>query len=190
MNLTPDMYETIQGNFADMKFALPLPDKTENELYEMDILDLEQELVEKMKENYRIITEKKTKEFVDSFSRKLYLFLLDSAWQDHMVAIDEFKKGIHLKAYGQTDPIMAFKMESFEMFDEMMNGIREEILKTFMGIYTAEMEEPTIVIKVDNADDKEALSKEIEAVVESINKNGGTDIKDIIELSDKYSKKK
>ena len=44
MNLTPDMYETIQGNFADMKFALPLPDKTENELYEMDILDLEEEL--------------------------------------------------------------------------------------------------------------------------------------------------
>ena len=76
------------------------------------------------------------------------------------------------------------------MFDDMMNGIREEILKTFMGIYTAEMEEPTIVIKVDNVEDKEALSKEIEAVVESINKNGGTDIKDIIELSDKYSKKK
>jgi hypothetical protein len=65
-----------------------------------------------------------------------------------------------------------------------------EIINLESGIYTAEMEEPTIVIKVDNADDKEALSKEIEAVVESINKNGGTDIKDIIELSDKYSKKK
>ena len=190
MNLTPDMYDTIRSNFADMKFALPLPDKTENELYEMDILDLEEELKEKMRENYRVITERKSKEFVNDFSRKLYLFLLDNAWQDHMVAIDEFKKGINLKVYAQTDPIMAFKMESFEMFDDMMNGIREEILKTFMGIYTAEMEEPNIVIKVDNVEDKEALSKEIEDVVNSLNEKGSIEFKDIEEISEKYSNKK
>ena len=52
-----------------------------------------------------------------------------------MISIEELKKGIGLRAYAQTDPLQAFKKESFELFDDMMNAIREEVLKTFMNLY-------------------------------------------------------
>ncbi len=190
--LTPDLYDSIRDKFAEYKFALPFPDKTENELYEMDILDLEEEVKNRVRENYEKVVSLKPAEFVNDFSRKLYLFLLDHAWQDHMVAIDEFKKGIHLKAYGQTDPVMAFKMESFEMFDDMMNGIREEVLKTFMGIYEAEFKPAdkfVVEIKTDE-ENREEVSKEIEEFVANANANGGATIEQIVKLSEKYNNKK
>lgn len=140
VTLTPDLYGNIREKFAEYSKTLPLPDRTDEELEEMTLVDLEDELVNRMKENYEFITSKQSKEFVNEFSRKLYLFLLDNAWQDHMVAVDEYKKGINLNAYGQKDPFIVFKLESFEMFEGMMNGIREEVLKTFMGIYEAEVE--------------------------------------------------
>ena len=82
-------------------------------------------------------------------------------------------------------------MESFEMFDDMMNGIREEILKTFMGIYEAEFKPAdkfVVEIKTDE-ENREEVSKEIEEFVANANANGGATIEQIVKLSEKYNKK-
>ena len=52
-----------------------------------------------------------------------------------MITLDELKQGVNLKAYGQVEPLQAFKTESFCAFNEMMNRIREEVLVTFMKLY-------------------------------------------------------
>ena len=50
---------------------------------------------------------------------------VDMRWMNHIDAMDELKKGISLRAYAQKDPVIAFREESFDMFDEMTNEIRE-----------------------------------------------------------------
>jgi preprotein translocase subunit SecA len=86
--------------------------------------------------NFEELKKVSTSDFVEDFSKRLLLFLIDSCWREHMVALDELKQGVGLRAFSQMDPLQAFKTESFDMFDEMMNYIREDVLKTFMGVYT------------------------------------------------------
>ena len=46
---------------------------------------------------------------------------------DHIDAMDQLRQGIHLRAYGQTDPLRAYQMEGFEMFQNMVEAIEEEV---------------------------------------------------------------
>ena len=62
-------------------------------------------------------------------SRKILLHNVDSLWMDHIDAMDDLKDGIHLRSYAQQDPVVAFRMESYDMFDEMTATIRENTVK-------------------------------------------------------------
>jgi len=56
---------------------------------------------------------------------------LDSRWRDHLYALDALREGINLRAYGQKDPLLEYKQESFKLFDEMMTEYRREAI-TFL----------------------------------------------------------
>ena len=61
--------------------------------------------------------------------RVVMLKNVDEKWMDHIDAMDELKQGIGLRAYAQTDPVVAYKHEGFEMFDEMIQAIREDTVR-------------------------------------------------------------
>jgi preprotein translocase subunit SecA len=58
--------------------------------------------------------------------RVVLLQVVDRRWMDHIDAMDQFRKGIGLRAYGQQDPVMAYQKEGFDMFEEMTIGIWED----------------------------------------------------------------
>ena len=60
--------------------------------------------------------------------RRVLLRVVDSNWIDHIDAMDRLRKGIGLRAYGQTDPVIAYKQEGFAMFDEMIERIQERAI--------------------------------------------------------------
>ncbi|MCH5170078.1 MAG: preprotein translocase subunit SecA [Oscillospiraceae bacterium] len=62
---------------------------------------------------------------MNEIERKVLLRNVDIHWMDHLDAMDELKRGIYLRSYGQQDPVVAFRMESFDYFDEMNALIRE-----------------------------------------------------------------
>ena len=62
--------------------------------------------------------------------RKVLLNNVDHRWMDHLDAMDELKRGIYLRSYAQQDPVVAFRMESYDMFDEMNSLIREGTVTT------------------------------------------------------------
>ncbi|NMP37131.1 MAG: preprotein translocase subunit SecA [Clostridiales bacterium] len=76
---------------------------------------------EKYKERRKLFGD----EVMDEIERIGLLQNVDMRWMNHIDAMDELKRGIGLRAYGQQDPVVAFRMESFDMFDEMTNEIRE-----------------------------------------------------------------
>ena len=68
-------------------------------------------------------------EMMREIERIILLQVLDEYWMDNIDAMDELKQGIRLRAYGQTDPVVAYKREGFAMFDGMINAIREETIR-------------------------------------------------------------
>ena len=64
--------------------------------------------------------------------RKVLLHNVDMRWMDHIDAMEELKRGIYLRSYAQQDPVVAFRMESYDMFDEMNALIREGTAVTLL----------------------------------------------------------
>ena len=66
--------------------------------------------------------------------RRVLLMTVDRNWIDHIDAMDQLRKGISLRAYGQVDPIISYKQEGFEMFDEMIARIQRTVISTLLKV--------------------------------------------------------
>ncbi len=66
------------------------------------------------------------------FEKVVLLRSVDSKWMDHIDAMDQLRQGIHLRGYGQTDPLREYQMEGFEMFQGMIQTIEEEVATYIM----------------------------------------------------------
>jgi preprotein translocase subunit SecA len=73
--------------------------------------------------------------------RVILLRVVDEYWMDHIDAMSELRKGIGLRAYGNDKPIDAYKKEGFEMFDAMINGIKEEVTRRLFAVEIRRPEE-------------------------------------------------
>ena len=66
--------------------------------------------------------------------RVIMLRSIDRHWMDHIDLMDELKKGINLRSYGQRDPVIEFKYEGMDMFDEMNSNIKEDTVKMVLTV--------------------------------------------------------
>jgi len=91
------------------------------------------ELSEKVTEKVRTIYEDKEKRFGAEYmrfqERMIMLQILDMQWKDHLWSLDHLKEGIGLRGYGQRDPLIEYKKESFDMFEDLRNRIEEETVR-------------------------------------------------------------
>ena len=89
--------------------------------------------------------DKKEQEFTSPVMREVervvLLRVVDEYWMDHIDAMDDLKQGIRLRAYAQTDPVIAYKKESLEMFDEMIAAIQEETVRRLYSVRLRKDEE-------------------------------------------------
>lgn len=68
--------------------------------------------------------------------RIILLQVVDSKWMDHIDAMDQLRQGIGLRAYGQEDPVMAYQIEGFDMFEEMNHSIQEDTIRYLFHVET------------------------------------------------------
>ncbi len=76
--------------------------------------------------------------------RMIMLQVVDAQWKDHLLAMDHLKEGIGLRGYGQRDPLVEYKRESFDMFEAMMDRTEDETLRYLFLMRTPEEEEEMI----------------------------------------------
>jgi preprotein translocase subunit SecA len=74
--------------------------------------------------------------------KSLLLQVLDQSWKDHLLLLDQLRQGVHLRAYGQRDPLNEYKREAFTLFQEMQVGLRETVTRMLCHI-ELRMAEPT-----------------------------------------------
>ena len=95
--------------------------------------DVATELTEKAHQKYA----QKEQEFGENVLRELervvMLKIVDERWMDHIDAMDELKDGIGLRAYGQKDPVVQYRIEGFDMFDQMIEDIQLNVVKVLMN---------------------------------------------------------
>lgn len=80
-------------------------------------------------------------ERLQEFSKVVVLRTVDRKWMDHIDAMEQLRQGIHLRAYGQDNPLRAYQFEGFAMFEAMIQEIQEEIVKYVMKSIITEEEE-------------------------------------------------
>ena len=73
--------------------------------------------------------------------RVIMLRVVDEYWMDHIDAMEDLKQGIRLQAYGNTNPVDAYKRESLDMFDEMISAIRDETVRRLYSVRVRKDEE-------------------------------------------------
>ncbi|MDO8734427.1 MAG: SEC-C metal-binding domain-containing protein, partial [Elusimicrobiota bacterium] len=99
-----------------------------------DLVALNQEsfkdlLTEKIKNIYEQREAEFTKEIYENIERQVMLQVIDNAWKNHLYDLDQLRKGVGLRAYGQKDPLVEYKKESLSLFMTMMDRIREETVE-------------------------------------------------------------
>jgi preprotein translocase subunit SecA len=102
---------------------------------------VQQEIVKSAAEFYRRKEEKLGSEIMAKIEKMVVLQVIDEKWKDHLREMDDLKEGIHLRAYGQKDPLVEYKTEGFRMFMELIDQINTEIITTVFRLFPAQPEQ-------------------------------------------------
>jgi preprotein translocase subunit SecA len=91
--------------------------------------DLGDAIFQKLKERYDAKENLIGPDAMRYHERMIMLSVIDAQWKDHLLSMDHLKEGIGLRGYGQHDPLVEYKRESFDMFEEMMKRFQEETVR-------------------------------------------------------------
>ena len=119
--------------FNEIRVTLNMPEVETLKKEKFSANELLEEIKAKALANY----EAKEKQFGEEFrelERVVLLKVVDGKWMDHIDAMDELKNGIGLRAYGQKDPVVQYRFEGGEMFDEMVAQIKLEVAKIMLHV--------------------------------------------------------
>ena len=105
-------------------------------------------------------------ELMRQFERNLMLQTVDHHWRDHLASLDHLRQGIHLRGYAQKNPKQEYKRESFELFSEMLDRIKQDVVKVVLtvnvrgeaDVRAVEEAEAVTNVKYQHADYEEALA--------------------------------
>lgn len=107
-------------------------DLSVEDLKGLDPEEMKEVIMTKVKERYDQKTEELTPEQMTEFEKVILLRVVDSKWMDHIDQMDQLRQGIHLRAYGQSDPLREYQLEGFQMFETMIESIDEEVARYVM----------------------------------------------------------
>ncbi|MGI9953193.1 preprotein translocase subunit SecA [Moorellaceae bacterium AZ2] len=110
-------------------------------LREMDKDEVYAFLREKALELYQQREKELGRETLRELERLILLKVVDAKWMDHLDAMDQLRHGIGLRAYGQRDPLIEYKFEAYQMFQEMIASIQEEVVRYLYHVRVALPEE-------------------------------------------------
>ena len=124
----------VEGLKEKFKSWLIATDDDFNDLEDMTVLDVVEELQGRGHKRLNDKRETLGDEMFQEFERMILLRNVDTYWMDHIDAMEELKKGIHLRAYAQRDPVVAYRNESYDMFNELTACIREDTVKMMLTL--------------------------------------------------------
>ncbi|HEY9061420.1 MAG TPA: preprotein translocase subunit SecA [Pseudobacteroides sp.] len=108
---------------------------TKEEMERMVKEDVSDKILELMTKRYEAKEQELGTDLLRELERVILLRVVDQKWMDHIDAMEQLKHGIGLRAFGQRDPVVEYKFEGFEMFEEMIKNIQEDALRLIMNTH-------------------------------------------------------
>ncbi|MDE6657911.1 MAG: preprotein translocase subunit SecA, partial [Oscillospiraceae bacterium] len=115
---------------------------SEEELPKQTKTSVTQFLVDKIKAKYAEKEQNYGEKIIRELERVVMLRVVDTKWMAHIDDMQELKRGIALRSYGQKNPVVEYRYEGFEMFDAMVDSIREETIRMLMTIQVQQNQAP------------------------------------------------
>ncbi|MCR5346426.1 MAG: preprotein translocase subunit SecA [Fretibacterium sp.] len=100
------------------------------------------DIVNEVKSRYDVKMQELMPEIAVGMIRYVVLNILDSAWRDHLLAMDELRRGIGLRAIGQKDPLIEYQFESYNLFQEMMGRVRSSFAEQIFRVRVVSEDAP------------------------------------------------
>ncbi|ENM5785333.1 preprotein translocase subunit SecA [Vibrio metoecus] len=138
-----DMWD-IKGLEERLKndFDLPLPIQSwldaDNKLYEEA---LRERIIEQAVEVYKAKEQAVSPAVMRNFEKSVMLQTLDTLWKEHLAAMDHLRQGIHLRGYAQKNPKQEYKRESFELFEELLESLKSDVITVLSKVRVQQQEE-------------------------------------------------
>ncbi len=135
-NAHPDTYDIaglqhdLEAQFADRCAGV--------DTVGLDPQGIADEFTEALCKRYDATSKEMGEDQLRNAERMIMLQLLDQQWKDHLLSMDRLKEGIGLRGYGQKDPLVEYKRESFHMFEQMLQTFHEELLKVLFRLRVAD----------------------------------------------------
>ena len=147
-----------EGLLQEIKTIFNVNDLESLSKKHLDVQEITDELKEKALQNY----DKKAGEIgqneIGEVERVVMLKVVDQKWMDHIDAMDELKDGIGLRAYGQKDPVVQYRIEGFDMFDKMVNDIKHDVVKILLNINRVNNVERKQTVKITSQGLEQAVN--------------------------------
>ncbi len=119
-----------EGFLAQLETIVPIEGRFTADDFESDPVDeILDRVVEVVEEKYAEIEEQNGEEGQRLIERFLLLRTIDTLWVQHLTAVDEMRQGIGLRAYGSNDPLVAYKREARDMWDQLLENIRSTVAR-------------------------------------------------------------
>ncbi|MGH2599255.1 MAG: preprotein translocase subunit SecA, partial [Dehalococcoidia bacterium] len=127
-----------QTLWAELNAITPMPAELDPDaLEEMDRETMLDRLAEHAEAEYARREQELGEPVVRELERLIMLKTIDSLWVEHLTAMDEMRQGIGLQAYAQQDPLIAYKREAFDMFDQLLGNIRHGVTRAIYHVQFA-----------------------------------------------------
>ncbi len=118
---------------SDWQIVLPLAEMLDKEPNLTDD-DLHERVVAEANRLYQAKVDLVGRENWAPFERSVLLQAIDTHWRSHLLALDHLRQGIHLRGYAQKDPKQEYKREAFELFSDMLDRIRNDVVKVLLTV--------------------------------------------------------
>ncbi|HGF7476576.1 TPA: preprotein translocase subunit SecA [Vibrio mimicus] len=138
-----DMWD-IKGLEERLKndFDLTLPIQSwldaDNKLYEEALRD---RIIEQAVEIYKAKEQAVSPAVMRNFEKSVMLQTLDTLWKEHLAAMDHLRQGIHLRGYAQKNPKQEYKRESFELFEDLLESLKSDVITVLSKVRVQQQEE-------------------------------------------------
>ena len=130
LNSCREMMRGLEGLYFP-KYAVRF---TEEEITSLSAEEFSEAFIAAAADFYEKKEEEITPELMRELERVVMLRVVDEHWMDHIDAMTDLRQGIRLRAYAQSDPVIAYKKESLDMFEEMIASIREETVRRLYSV--------------------------------------------------------
>ena len=137
------------------------------EIQQMTRLELGDHILEKLKVKYQEKEEMVGVDIMRQTERIVMLQVIDNQWKDHLLSMDELKQGIGNRAYGQKDPLVEYKKESYELFTAMMDRVEDESVRYLFFLQVQSNSDPVLPFQDEEEPQAEDAEKAAEAAREA-----------------------